>query len=48
MKAKIFLILISFTTFCNAQIVNIPDVNFKNALLGSTWQWNSIAKKHKW
>jgi hypothetical protein len=44
MKAKIFLILISFTTFCNAQIVNIPDVNFKNALLGSTWQWNSIAK----
>jgi hypothetical protein len=44
MKSKILFIFIAFTTFCNAQIVNIPDLNFKNALLASTWQWNSIAK----
>ena len=35
MKTFFFIILISFNTFCNAQIVNITDVNFKNALLNS-------------
>lgn len=33
MKTKILFILIAFTTLCNAQIVNIPDANFKARLL---------------
>lgn len=33
MKTKILFILIAFTTLCNAQIVNIPDANFKAKLL---------------
>ena len=35
MKFKITLLFIIITTFCNAQIVTIPDLNFKNALLTS-------------
>ena len=35
MKAKILFIIIAFTSFCNAQIINIPDANFKNALINS-------------
>ncbi|CAM3864320.1 Secretion system C-terminal sorting domain-containing protein [Flavobacterium branchiophilum] len=33
MKAKIFFIILVFTTFCKAQVVNIPDNNLKTALL---------------
>lgn len=33
MKIKLILFFTVFTTLCNAQIVNIPDANFKNALL---------------
>ncbi|MFD2891313.1 T9SS type A sorting domain-containing protein [Flavobacterium chuncheonense] len=33
MKTKILLIILAFTTFCKAQIVNIPDNNLKTALL---------------
>lgn len=33
MKIKLILYFIVFTTLCNAQTVNIPDANFKNALL---------------
>lgn len=35
MKMKI-LFLIAFSTICNAQIVNIPDANFKAALLSAS------------
>jgi uncharacterized repeat protein (TIGR01451 family) len=35
MKKKLILFLTLFTTLCNAQIVNIPDANFKNALINS-------------
>ncbi len=35
MKYKITLLFIIITTFCNAQTVTIPDINFKNALLAS-------------
>lgn len=44
MKTKILFIIIVFTTFCNAQIINFPDANFKLALVNSTWQYGSIAK----
>ena len=43
MKTKILFIVISFTTFCNAQIVNIPDNNFKANLLQSSSS-NNTAK----
>ena len=33
MKTKLFFILFVLTTFCKAQIVNIPDIKFKNKLL---------------
>lgn len=42
MKTKIFLILFSFITFCNAQIINFPDANFKAKLL-SAQSNNTIA-----
>jgi hypothetical protein len=32
MKTRILFILIAFATFCNAQVVNIPDSEFKNFL----------------
>ncbi len=35
MKYKITVLFIIISTFCNAQTVTIPDVNFKNALLTS-------------
>lgn len=35
MKYKITLLFIIITTFCNAQIITIPDANFKNALITS-------------
>jgi hypothetical protein len=35
MKIITALLFTTFTTFCFAQIVNIPDVNFKNALITS-------------
>jgi len=44
MKTKILSIIIAFTTFCNAQIVNIPDANFKLALTSATYQYSHIAK----
>jgi hypothetical protein len=40
---KIFYLLLLITGFANAQIVNIPDVNFKNALLSADTS-NGIAK----
>ena len=43
MKTKILFIILSFTTFCNAQIITIPDVNFKIKLIGANSS-NSIAK----
>ena len=43
MKTKIFFIILSFATFCNAQIINIPDANFKVKLIGANSS-NSIAK----
>ena len=43
MKTKILFFIITFTTFCNAQIINIPDSNFKSRLLLSTIT-NSIAQ----
>jgi Leucine-rich repeat (LRR) protein len=36
MKPKILFIIIAFTSFCNAQIINIPDANFKAKLLAAT------------
>ncbi len=36
MKIKQLLFLVFFTPLCNAQIVTIPDVNLKNALLNQT------------
>lgn len=33
MRTKILFIVIAFTSFCNAQIINIPDANFKAKLL---------------
>lgn len=43
MKAKILFIILSFTTFCKAQIITIPDANFKIKLLGANSS-NTIAK----
>lgn len=43
MKTKILFIILSFTTFCNAQIITIPDANFKVKLVGANAS-NSIAK----
>ncbi|CAM4008705.1 Secretion system C-terminal sorting domain-containing protein [Flavobacterium branchiophilum] len=43
MKEKILFIIIAFTTLCNAQIVNIPDANFKARLLSAN-ATNTIAK----
>lgn len=43
MKTKIFYFILAFTTFCNAQIINIPDANFKAKLLAANSS-NSIAK----
>jgi uncharacterized repeat protein (TIGR01451 family) len=43
MKTKILFIILSFTTFCKAQIINIPDANFKVKLIGAN-STNSIAK----
>ena len=34
--------MIAFTTFCNAQIINIPDANFKAKLLQAS-PFNEIA-----
>lgn len=44
MKTKIFFIIIAFTSFCNAQIINIPDANFKSKLLSSNTTNNLVAK----
>ena len=33
MKNIFILLFLAFTTWSNAQIINIPDVNFKNRLL---------------
>ena len=33
MKLKLLLLIAAFSTFCSAQIVNIPDQNFKGCLL---------------
>ena len=35
MKTKIFFIILLFTTYCNAQNINIPDTNFKAKLLAA-------------
>lgn len=35
MKAKLLFTLFLFTAYCSAQIVNIPDVNFKSKLLAA-------------
>lgn len=43
MKYFSFFILISTITICQAQIVNIPDSNFKNVLLSSNLT-NQIAR----
>ena len=43
MKAKIFFTILILTTYCNAQIVNIPDANFKARLLAANTS-NSVAK----
>jgi hypothetical protein len=43
MKTKIFFFIIAFTTFCNAQMINIPDANFKSRLLLSSTT-NSVAQ----
>lgn len=43
MKTKILFILIAFTTLCDAQIIDIPDVNFKTKLLQSN-STNYIAR----
>lgn len=43
MKTKILFIILSFTTFCKSQIINIPDANFKVKLIGANSS-NSIAK----
>lgn len=43
MKTKTLFIILFFTTFCKAQIINIPDANFKIKLIGANSS-NSIAK----
>ena len=43
MKSKIIFILLIFSTFCNAQIVSIPNANFKAKLLSASPS-NTIAK----
>ncbi len=43
MKTKILFIIISFTSFCNAQIVNIPNANFKAKLIAANAS-NTTAK----
>ena len=43
MKTNIFFIIIIFSSFCNSQIVNIPDSTFKSKLVNSTIQ-NQRAK----
>ncbi len=43
MKTKIFYLLLAFTTLCKAQIINIPDANFKAKLLQSS-PTNNIAR----
>lgn len=42
MKTKVLFLVIAFSTMTNAQIVNIPDANFKARLLQAS-QFNSIA-----
>ncbi|OYU79360.1 MAG: internalin [Flavobacterium sp. BFFFF1] len=42
MKITILFLVIAFSTIANAQIVNIPDANFKARLLQAT-QYNTIA-----
>jgi len=42
MKTKIFFITLAFTTFCNAQIINFPNANFKTKLLSAN-ATNNIA-----
>ena len=44
MKTKILFILFTFTTICNAQIINIPDANFKAKLLEASPS-NQIASR---
>lgn len=41
MKTKILFIIIAFTSFCNAQIINIPDANFKAKLIALGVDTNS-------
>lgn len=43
MKTKFLFILLTITTFCSAQIVNLPDANFKAKLLSAS-PTNQIAK----
>ena len=43
MKTKILFFIIAFANFCSAQIVNIPNVNFKTKLLSASPS-NTIAK----
>ena len=43
MKTKILLVFVFITSLCNAQILTIPDANFKTKLLGASPS-NSIAK----
>jgi len=43
MKIKILFIVIAFTSFCNAQIVNIPNANFKAKLIAANAS-NTTAK----
>ena len=43
MKTKIFFLLLAFTSLCKAQIINIPDANFKAKLLQSS-PTNNIAR----
>lgn len=43
MKIKILFIIIVFTTFCNAQIINFSDANFKTKLVSAS-SLNQIAK----
>lgn len=43
MKTKILFIIIAFTSFCNAQIVNIPNANFKAKLIAANAS-NTTAK----
>ena len=42
MKTKVLFIFLAITTFCNAQIINFPDANFKAKLLSASAS-NSVA-----